>query len=172
MASSTLARFTLKPSILRSVAFRPSAYSIWTLSTAAAQKQQQTNHHQQLSLVRNPVIITLKFFYLFPLKVSGVRWVAPARLYSVSGLTKDAVESRVLTVCKAFDKITADKVNSCIFDLASIWQFFLPKVFIFNLVLWQSNLTNFFDQKVFILNLVLWQSNLTNFLTKKCLFWI
>merc|ERR1712004_394542 len=93
MASSTLARFTLKPSILRSVAFRPSAYSIWTLSTAAAQKQQQTNHHQQLSLV------------------SGVRWVAPARLYSVSGLTKDAVESRVLTVCKAFDKITADKVS-------------------------------------------------------------
>ena len=119
-AISTLARFTLKPSILRSVAFRPSAYSIWTLSTAAAQKQQQTNHHQQLSLVRNPVIITLKFFYLFALKVSGVRWVAPARLYSVSGLTKDAVESRVLTVCKAFDKITADKVNSCIFDLASI----------------------------------------------------
>merc|ERR1712111_31337 len=93
MASSTLARFTLKPSILRSVAFRPSAYSIWTLSTAAAQKQQQTNHHQQLSLV------------------SGVRWVAPARLYSMSGLTKDAVESRVLTVCKAFDKITADKVS-------------------------------------------------------------
>merc|ERR1719232_1385246 len=90
-AISTLARFTLKPSILRSVAFRPSAYSIWTLSTAAAQKQ-QTNH-QQLSLV------------------SGVRWVAPARLYSVSGLTKDAVESRVLTVCKAFDKITADKVS-------------------------------------------------------------
>merc|ERR1711953_1004220 len=92
-AISNLARFTLKPSILRSVAFRPSAYSIWTLSTAAAQKQQQTNNHQQLSLV------------------SGVRWVAPARLYSVSGLTKDAVESRVLTVCKAFDKITADKVS-------------------------------------------------------------
>merc|ERR1712141_527473 len=42
---------------------------------------------------------------------SGVRWVAPARLYSVSGLTKDVVESRVLTVCKAFDKITADKVS-------------------------------------------------------------
>ena len=109
-------------------------------------------HYGANICIKTRNIITLNFFYLFALKVSGVRWVAPARLYSVSGLTKDAVESRVLTVCKAFDKITADKVNSCIFDLASIWQFFLPKVFIFNLVLWQSNLTNF--------------------LTKKYLFWI
>ena len=53
------------------------------------------------------------FFLSFSTKVSRVRWAQPTRLYSVSGLTKDVVESRVLTVCKAFDKITADKVTDC-----------------------------------------------------------
>merc|ERR1712004_255342 len=89
-ASSTLARFTLRTSTLRSVAFRRSACSIWTLSTAAQKLQ---TFQQQSSLV------------------SRVRWAQPTRLYSVSGLTKDVVESRVLTVCNAFDKITADKVS-------------------------------------------------------------
>merc|ERR1711997_541154 len=37
-----------------------------------------------------------------PDRVISVRWA--------SGMTKADVESRVLTVCKAFDKITADKV--------------------------------------------------------------
>ena len=53
-ASSTLARFTLRTSTLRSVAFRRSACSIWTLSTAAQKLQ---TFQQQSSLVRGPVII-------------------------------------------------------------------------------------------------------------------
>ena len=96
MASSTLARFTLKPSILRSVAFRPSAYSIWTLSTAAAQKQQQTNHHQQLSLVRNPVIITLIFFLSFCSK--GIWSQVGGTRKTVFGVRTDQRCSRISSI--------------------------------------------------------------------------
>ena len=89
MATSSLARFTMRASLLRSMSSKRPVCAIWTSSALPAYYPAI----KQISLV------------------SQVKCTQPTRLYSATKLTKADVDSRVLMVCKAFDKITADKVS-------------------------------------------------------------
>lgn len=52
----------------------------------------------------------MNFFQYLQVQPESLKWsLTPMRLSS--SLSKADIESRVLTVCKAFDKITADKVR-------------------------------------------------------------
>merc|ERR1712002_1035713 len=91
--ASKVARFTLRCSSLRSVA---------SLSRSSVQSNSLrclSSFHQQPTLEN----LTSKFGYQL------IR--QQQRYYAAATSSKTDVESRVLAVCKAFDKITADKVS-------------------------------------------------------------
>ena len=109
MATSCFARLTMRAS-LRSMSSKRSACAIWT-SSALPTHFPATKQLSIVSLLLIKHRTVFRLYFVHVLKVSQVKWTQPTRLYSAANLTKADVDSRVLMVCKAFDKITADKVD-------------------------------------------------------------